>query len=68
VEKYGRARQATDGNIIWYRYCACRITKATYIHSEYLILILHGSNGYTNVPQCYVYTYFACLVYESAGY
>jgi hypothetical protein len=39
VEKYGRARQATDDNIIRRMRFACWITKATDTHSEYLILI-----------------------------
>jgi hypothetical protein len=39
VEKYGRARQAIDDNIIWRMRFACWITKATDIHSEYAILI-----------------------------
>ena len=37
--KYRRARQATDDNIIWHMRNACWITKATDIHSEYVILI-----------------------------
>ena len=36
MEIYGRARQATDGNIIRYMYIACWITKVT-DHSEYVI-------------------------------
>jgi hypothetical protein len=39
VEKYGRARQATDDNIIRRMRFACWITKATDTHSEYIILI-----------------------------
>jgi len=40
-----------------------RKTKATNTHSEYVILMLfHCSNGCTNAPQCYVYTYIACPV------
>jgi len=38
------------------------ITKATDTYSEYVILILHGSSVYANAPDCYVYTYIACLV------
>jgi hypothetical protein len=38
VEKYGKARQATD-NKIWRIRIACWITKATDTHSEYVILI-----------------------------
>jgi hypothetical protein len=38
VEKYGTARQSTDGNIIRRMRFACWITKATDTHSEYVIL------------------------------
>ena len=37
MEKDGRARQVTDDNIIWSMRIACRVTKATDIHSEYVI-------------------------------
>ena len=39
VGKFGRARQVTDGNIIWSMRFACRITKATDTYLEYVILI-----------------------------
>jgi hypothetical protein len=39
VEKYSRARHATDDNIIQCTCFACWITKATDIHAEYVILI-----------------------------
>jgi hypothetical protein len=39
VEKYVRARQATDDNIIWRIGFLCWVTTATDIHSEYVILI-----------------------------
>ena len=40
MEKYGRARQATDDNITLRMRFACCITKATdTTHSEYVILI-----------------------------
>jgi hypothetical protein len=38
IEKYGRARQAIDDNIIWLMRFACWITKAIVTHSEYVIL------------------------------
>jgi hypothetical protein len=38
-KKYGRARQVTDDNIIRRMRFACRITKATDTHSEYVIFI-----------------------------
>jgi hypothetical protein len=50
VEKYFRARQATDDNIIWRMRIACCVTKATDTHSECVILLLfHGNNGYAKV-------------------
>jgi hypothetical protein len=39
VEKCGRARQATDDNIIQHMPFAHWITKATDTHSEYIIVI-----------------------------
>jgi len=41
---------------------ACWITKATYTHSEYAILLQHGNNGYANAPQCYVHSAFPLLL------
>ena len=38
MEKYCRAGQVTDDNIIWHICIACWITKATNAHSEYVIL------------------------------
>jgi len=38
MEKYGRARQATNGNVIWHMDFACCVNKATDTHSEYAIL------------------------------
>ena len=55
MEKYGRARQDTGGNIIRRARIACWITKAISAHSEYVILfLLHGINGYANATQYYV--------------
>jgi len=39
VEKYGRARQAAENNIIRRMRFACWITKITGKHSEYVIII-----------------------------
>ena len=36
MEKYGKNRQATDGNITWRMRIAGWITKATNTHSEYV--------------------------------
>ena len=39
MEEYGRVRQAIDDSIIWHIRFACRMTKATETHAEYVILI-----------------------------
>jgi len=39
VEKYSRAGQATDSNIIRRMRFTCWITKATDTHSEYVVLV-----------------------------
>jgi len=66
VEKSDSARQAIDDNIICCMYFACLLTKATDTHSLYVILITFPrQHGYMDTPQCYVYTYIACLVYSS---
>jgi hypothetical protein len=60
VEKYGRARQVTDDNIIRRVRCAYGIAKVTNTHSKYII---HGNNGYSNAHQsCVTRTYSACRV------
>jgi len=51
VEKYCRAGQATDSNIIWCMKIAWWIIKATDTHSEYVMLMLfHGNSSYANTP------------------
>jgi len=47
-----RARQATHDNIIRRMRIACWMAKAADTHSEFLILLFHGSNGYANAAQC----------------
>jgi hypothetical protein len=55
VEKYARAVQATDDNIIRRMRFECLVTKATNTHSEYVyVFIFHCSNGYAEASQCYV--------------
>jgi hypothetical protein len=51
VEKYGRARQATDDNIIWHIHFVCWVTKATDTRNMKYLLLLHGS---ANACQCYL--------------
>jgi hypothetical protein len=63
MEKYGRTRQATNDNT----YSTCGMTKRqltlqTPTHNMLYVLLFHGNNGYANAPQCYVYTYIACLI------
>jgi len=54
VEKFGIVGQAIDDNII--RSLACRITKVTGTHSEYVILIAFSlDSGYANESRCYTY-------------
>jgi hypothetical protein len=40
VEKYHRARWATDDNIIWCMHFACWANKATDTHSECVIVLI----------------------------
>jgi hypothetical protein len=62
VEKYGRARQATDGNIIRRMRFACWVTKATDTHSEYVILTVFQRQPWllerASVLNVYVYIAF----------
>jgi len=63
MSKYGRARQATDDNIIRRMRIVCWITKFTNTHSEYVILIAFDSkNGYTNAPQYFITNTFPVLL------
>jgi len=55
--KYGRARQATDDNIIWRMRWACWINKANiqiYTQNMQYVLYFHGDSRYANAPLCYV--------------
>jgi len=56
VEKYGRARQAKDDNIMRRMRITCWITKAKNTHSDYVKLIAFTlNNSHTNTPQCSVH-------------
>ena len=61
VEKYCTAGQATDDDIIRRMRCACRITKATNTHSQYVIAfpLLQSSHERALVLR---YTYIDCVV------
>ena len=52
-KKCGSARQPTD-DTIRHMSVARSIIKATGTHSEYVIFLFHGNDGYKNAPQCYV--------------
>jgi hypothetical protein len=61
VEKYGTARQATDDDIIRRMRFACRITKATDTHSEYVILIAFRLATVVTRTRLSVTLYVHCL-------
>ena len=60
VEKYGWARQVTDDNTIQHMHLSCWITKATNIHSEYVILLVFPSA--TVVTWMHPYFRFICTL------
>ena len=63
AEKYGTAGQATDGNIIRRMRFACRKTKATNTHSQYVTLIALSLQQWLQERASILrYTYMACLV------
>jgi len=61
VEKYCRAGQATDDNIIRRMRIACRIPKATTTHSAYVILVAFPQQQWLHERASMLhYTYNAC--------
>ena len=64
-KNYGRARQATDGDIIRFTRTARWMTKATDTHTEYVTLIAfplqQWLHEHTSVLR---YTYIGCLVID----
>jgi hypothetical protein len=61
-KKYGTARQATDDSIIRRMRFACRITKATDTHSEYVKLIAFPQQKWLRERASILrYTYIASL-------
>jgi len=76
VEKYGRARQATDENVMKFMHFACFKTKATNSHSEYGILIafalqkLHKRTSmlhYTCIAYPVLFEFQTCFTYCNSG-
>ena len=64
MEKYDRARQATDDDIMWRMRFACWTTKDTHTHthSEYVILIaLRRQQRFRERPSVLRYTYIGCV-------
>jgi len=60
VEKYGTARQVTNGSAIRRMRIACWITMATDSHLEYVkILCFTATIHHTDAPQYYIDTYIA---------
>ena len=63
MEKYDPTRQVPDGNIVRRTLFACWITKATYTHSEYVILITFPLQQWLHERASMLrYTYIACLI------
>jgi hypothetical protein len=60
-KKYGRARQATDDSITRRMRIACRITKATDTHSEYVILIAFPRQQWLHEHASILCLYVRCL-------
>ena len=67
VEKWCRARQATDDKITLRKTFPCWITKAIETHAQNIdhLVLFHGNNDYAKAPQCYIYKYTASLVQYS---
>jgi len=54
VERYSSTVQATDGSMVRHVNFVCCISKATEVHSEYVIMLFRGNSNHANAPQCYV--------------
>jgi hypothetical protein len=66
VEKYGGARETTDGNKIGRVHIACWVAKATDTHSEYIIHFAfprqQALREHANSAQYCFYTYITCFI------
>jgi hypothetical protein len=63
VEKYGTARQATDGSVLRGMRFACLVTKATDPYSEYVILMAFPVQLWLHERTSMLrFTNIACLV------
>jgi hypothetical protein len=63
MEKCGRAKLATDENIIRRMRFACQITKTTDTNSEYVILIGFPQQLLRESALLLCFTYITCLVH-----
>jgi len=64
-EKYGTVRQVTDDNIIRRMRISCWVTKATDIHSEYVIILAFPQVKWLfKAPQYWVIRTFPVSLYE----
>ena len=69
MEKYCRAGQATDDNVIWHMCIACWIPKATSTYSEYVIPVAFSLQQWLHESASLLrYTYFACLFDANVKY
>jgi hypothetical protein len=69
VEKYCRARRASDDNIIRRMRVACCITKATHTYLEYLILTAFPRERWFRERALFLlYTYIAVLLFNNLVY
>jgi hypothetical protein len=62
VEKYDRIRQATDGDAVYPLGMLGNLTPQTHTQNVKYLLLSDCKNICTNVAECNVYTYIACLV------
>jgi hypothetical protein len=67
VRKYGRARQATDDNIIQLMRVACWTIKITYTHLEYVILVASPWQQYLREHVSVLRLYVPCLTSYNYG-
>ena len=65
MEKYSRAWQGTDDNIIQGMRFVCWIPKATNTHSEYVILAAFSRQILSTFASVLRYMYIGCLASDS---
>jgi len=59
MEKYGRAKQAKDEDVVL---AHCMLGNYSYRYTLRMCnTVFDGNNGYAHVPHCYVHTYVHCL-------